>query len=63
METAQGQPTAPRARDASGNELDAWGLPLAGPLRAARLAAAARPDPNLEPEAWPSISEQENVHG
>ncbi|MGE4321769.1 MAG: hypothetical protein AB7E60_01915 [Sphingobium sp.] len=51
----QAAPTSPRPRDAAGNELDQWGLPIAGPLRAARLAGLAKPDPNVEPEAWASV--------
>ncbi|WP_180275679.1 hypothetical protein [Sphingobium sp. IP1] len=50
----QADPTRPRARDATGNEMDAWGLPLAGPLRAVRLAELGKPDPNVEPGAWSS---------
>lgn len=48
----QADPTRPRPRDAAGNEMDAWGLPIAGPLRAARLAELEKPDPNVEPGAW-----------
>lgn len=53
-EPTQAEPTQPRPRDAAGNELDAFGLPIAGPLRAARLAELKRPDPHHEPEAWAS---------
>lgn len=55
-EEHQDSPTQPRPRDAQGHELDGWGLPIAGPVRAARLAALGRPDPNVEPEAWASTS-------
>ena len=51
------EPTRPRPRDAAGHELDQWGLPLAGPLRVAALAAAGRPDPNVEPQAWAEPAE------
>jgi hypothetical protein len=51
---SQANPTQPRPRDAAGNELDQWGLPIAGPLRAARLAELKKTDPNVEPEAWAS---------
>lgn len=44
--------TQPPRRDANGAELDAWGLPLIGPLRTARLAQIGKPDPNLDPGAW-----------
>lgn len=52
--TTQAEPTSPRTCDAAGNELDAWGLPIAGPLRAAALADLKKPDPHFEPEAWAS---------
>lgn len=54
VKPAQAGPTQPRPRDAAGNELDAWDLPIAGPLRAVRLAELKKPDPNVEPEAWAS---------
>ncbi len=41
----QDAPTAPRARDAQGFELDEDGLPIAGPERQRRLAEAGLPDP------------------
>ncbi|MFY9350107.1 MAG: hypothetical protein WBL20_10290 [Sphingobium sp.] len=50
--TEQAKPTQPRPCDAEGNELDQWGLPIAGPLRIALLAELERPDPNHEPDAW-----------
>jgi len=55
----QAEPTQPRPRDASGNELDQWSLPIAGPLRATRLAELNKPDPNIEPEAWASAAATE----
>lgn len=51
------EPTRPRPRDTAGHELDQWGLPLAGPLRAQALAALGRPDPNVEPQAWTEPAE------
>jgi hypothetical protein len=51
-ETTQEEPTADRPRDASGFELDHWGLPLVGPERARRLEALGKTDPNEDPEGW-----------
>lgn len=48
----QADPTAPRERDAFGSELDQWGLPLSGPIRARMLAELGKPDPNEDPAAW-----------
>ena len=48
----QDAPTLPAPRDDNGFELDAWGLPVCGPVRAARLAERGLPDPHDEPEAW-----------
>lgn len=60
-EPIQAAPTQPRPRDAAGNELDAFGLPIAGPLRAAWLAKLGLPDPNHEPEAWASALAKASV--
>lgn len=51
-ETTQDAPTALPPRDESGFELDNWGLPIVGPVRAARLAELGKPDPNIDPDAW-----------
>ena len=48
----QADPTAPRERDAFGHEIDQWGLPLSGPIRARLLADLGKPDPNVAPAAW-----------
>lgn len=45
-------PTQPRQTDEAGRELDDFGLPLNGPARARALAAAGRPDPNVDPAGW-----------
>lgn len=52
IETTQEPPTQPASRDANGFELDAWGLPVCGPVRAARLAKLGKADPHDDPEAW-----------
>lgn len=49
---SQDVPTALPPRDEQGFELDSWGLPIVGPVRAARLAALGKPDPNIDPDAW-----------
>lgn len=51
-EAIQAEPTRPRPVDAAGRTLDAHGLPLSGPARAARLAELGRPDPRDDPAAW-----------
>lgn len=56
--------TRPRRREAkTGLELDEHGLPLAGPLRAQRLAERGIPDPALiDPDAAPDATPETN-HG
>ena len=49
---SQDRPTAPRPRDAQGRELDQWGLPMGGRVRAAALEAADRREPRDFPEDW-----------
>jgi hypothetical protein len=51
-ETTQDAPSAAPPRDANGFELDDWGLPVSGPIRAVRLAEMAMPDPLDDPKAW-----------
>lgn len=51
-EIIQADPTAPRERAPNGLELDQWGLPLSGPIRARWLADMGKPDPNVDPTAW-----------
>lgn len=51
-EVVQGEPTAMPLRDERGLELDAYGLPIVGPFRVARLEELQMPDPNDDPEAW-----------
>lgn len=59
-ETAQAEPTAPRARDPkTGLELDEHGLPTAGVARRRWLAEANIDDPALKTDA----GEQENEDG
>lgn len=54
-ETTQEAPSAAPERDANGFELDRWGLPVSGPIRALRLAEMAMPDPLDNPKAWKKI--------
>lgn len=56
LEVTQEAPTLPRPVDASGREIDRWGLPLNGPARAAALEALQLPDPNEDPDAWPEAT-------
>lgn len=49
-------PTAPRAVDANGREIDQWGLPINGPARVRALAELGKPDPHFAPEAWVSAT-------
>ncbi|MBX9727493.1 MAG: hypothetical protein K2X31_01165 [Sphingopyxis sp.] len=51
-EVFQDEPTALPQRDERGLELDAYGLPIVGPFRVARLAELEMPDPNDDPAAW-----------
>lgn len=51
-EIIQADPTAPRERAPNGLELDQWGLPLSGPMRARWLADMGKLDPNVDPDAW-----------
>jgi hypothetical protein len=51
-EVFQDEPTALPQRDERGLELDAYGLPIVGPFRVARLAELEMPDPNDDPDAW-----------
>lgn len=51
-EVVQGEPTAMPLRDERGLELDAYGLPVVGPFRVARLEELQLPDPNDDPDAW-----------
>lgn len=44
-EVSQAEPTAAQPRDANGHVLDEYGLPLSGPLRAARLVELNADDP------------------
>lgn len=55
-ETTQEKPTQPRPVDAAGRELDEHGLPLCGPARDRALEALGRPDPHVEPDAWPATN-------
>lgn len=55
-EVTQEPPTTPVTRDANGFELDAWGLPICGPARAARLETLGKADPHDDPDAWESPS-------
>lgn len=54
---ADGEPTKPRPIDRNGRTLDAWGLPISGPARAAALAELGRGDPHFAPEDWPVEAE------
>lgn len=53
-EGTQDAPTAEPVRDENGWELDQWGLPICRPVRVERLAALGLPDPNEDPDAWPT---------
>lgn len=46
------QATGEAPRDAFGRLLDAWGLPVNGPCRAAALESLNLPDPHDDPDAW-----------
>ena len=61
IETTQEPPTQPVTRDANGFELDGWGLPVCGPVRAARLAELGKPDPHDEPDAWADVEDEDAV--
>ncbi len=63
LEVSQAAPTAPPLRDANGFELDSWGLPIVGPVRAARLAELGLPDPNEQADAWPDDVDLTPVEG
>jgi hypothetical protein len=52
----QADPTAPRARDETGRELDEFDLPLSGPARRARLAELGKRDPREFPEDFNASS-------
>lgn len=51
-EVFQDEPTRMPLRDERGLELDAYGLPIVGPFRVARLEELQMPDPNDDPDAW-----------
>lgn len=44
--------TAPARFNKAGYQVDAWGLPLVGPVRMSVLEAVGLPDPNVDPDAW-----------
>jgi hypothetical protein len=48
----QEAPTKAAPRDERGFELDDWGLPVSGPIRAIKLEEIGKPDPNVDPAAW-----------
>jgi hypothetical protein len=60
-ETTQAAATAAPPRDASGFELDSWGLPVSGPMRAVRLAEMQMPDPLDDPKEWKKQSATTNL--
>lgn len=58
-EITQGEPTQPRAVDeATGLQLDQWGLPLSGPARLRWLA-----DAGIEVDPALIATEEENANG
>lgn len=56
----EGERTKPRPVDENGRPLDAWGLPLSGPARAAKLAELGKGDPHTNPEDWPSADDKQD---
>ncbi|HEX8224471.1 MAG TPA: hypothetical protein VF605_11705 [Allosphingosinicella sp.] len=52
-QTTQEEPTRPRPVDqATGRQLDAFGLPLSGPARIRALTERGKKDPLTHPEDW-----------
>ncbi|HEU4958965.1 MAG TPA: hypothetical protein VFT56_01040 [Sphingomonas sp.] len=57
--STQAEPTRPRPLSKDGRQLDSFGLPLAGPARAAALKKAGKRDPRRHPEDWAPAAPKE----